>query len=189
MQRTFALRCEEIVNSSPPIAELKDRWPALFCEAQHTPQLLKLYKKRKTGRFIDKMAEVLMAYEEQDKNDISAARITALAGLPLYLKEDSSGVFRICEDESEGFHEGAVALVAVVNEDDVPGGIPFETHHVSIILEDQVVMTHRSWTDALVVLFGLICVLHLSYPEKLSSFFEFFQVALLSLDDGRNELV
>ncbi|KAL0962624.1 hypothetical protein UPYG_G00342930 [Umbra pygmaea] len=34
MQRTFALRREEIVNSAPPIAELKDRWPALFCEGQ-----------------------------------------------------------------------------------------------------------------------------------------------------------
>lgn len=34
MQRTFALRREEIVNSAPPIAELKDRWPALFCESQ-----------------------------------------------------------------------------------------------------------------------------------------------------------
>ncbi|AWP15641.1 Hypothetical protein SMAX5B_013948 [Scophthalmus maximus] len=34
MQRTFALRGEEIVNSALPIGELKDRWPALFCEAQ-----------------------------------------------------------------------------------------------------------------------------------------------------------
>uniref|UniRef100_A0A3Q3RC73 PB1 domain-containing protein n=1 Tax=Monopterus albus TaxID=43700 RepID=A0A3Q3RC73_MONAL len=34
MQRTFALRREEIVNSAPHIAELKDRWPALFCDAQ-----------------------------------------------------------------------------------------------------------------------------------------------------------
>lgn len=34
MQFTFALRREEIVNLAPPVAELKDRWPALFCEAQ-----------------------------------------------------------------------------------------------------------------------------------------------------------
>lgn len=34
MQRTYALRREEIVTTSPPIDELKDRWPALFCEAQ-----------------------------------------------------------------------------------------------------------------------------------------------------------
>lgn len=34
---------------------------------KYTPQLLKLYKKRKTGSFGEKMEEVLMAYEEQVK--------------------------------------------------------------------------------------------------------------------------
>lgn len=34
MQHTFALRREEIVDLAPPVVELKDRWPALFCEAQ-----------------------------------------------------------------------------------------------------------------------------------------------------------
>ena len=27
-----------------------------------------------------------------------------------------------------------MALVAVVNEDQVPAGVPFETHHVSLVL-------------------------------------------------------
>uniref|UniRef100_A0A3B3TBI3 Uncharacterized protein n=1 Tax=Paramormyrops kingsleyae TaxID=1676925 RepID=A0A3B3TBI3_9TELE len=125
MLHTFALRREEIVNSAPPVADLKDRWPALFCEAQ---------------------------------------------------------------DELDADHEGTVVLVAVVSEEEVPGGIPFDTRHVSIILEGQVVMSHRSWTDALVILFGLIYALHLSYPEKLSGFFEFIQIVLLNLDDGRKQL-
>ena len=60
-----------------------------------------------------------------------------------------------------------------------------ETHHVSVILEGQVVMSHRSWPDALVILLGLIYALHLNYPEKLSGFFELIQVVLLNLDDGR----
>lgn len=81
-----------------------------------------------------------------------------------------------------------MALVAVVDEEDVASGIPFLPLHVSVILEDQVVMSLRSWTDALVFLFGLIYALHLSYPEKLSGFFEFIQVVLLSLDDGRKQL-
>ncbi|KAF1395641.1 hypothetical protein PFLUV_G00013710 [Perca fluviatilis] len=208
MQCTFALRHEEIVISAPPIAELKDRWPALFCEAQlcsefhritnqnllyslfaaldkYTPQLL--CKKRKNGSFGKKIQNVLMAYEEQDKNNIAAARTAALAGLPMYLKEDSSEVFKTCKDELEANQDGAVALVVVVNEEEVPAGVPFETHHVSFVLEDQVVMSHRSWTDSVVIMFGLIYALHLSYPEKLSGFFEFIQVVLLNLD-GRKQL-
>ncbi|XP_042578885.1 uncharacterized protein LOC109060344 isoform X2 [Cyprinus carpio] len=86
-----------------------------------------------------------------------------LAGLPLYLKEDSSEVFKTCKDELESIQDGAVALVAVVNEEDVPAGVPFESHHVSIVLEDQVVM---SWTDSLVILFGMIYALHLSYSRS-----------------------
>ncbi|XP_057699041.1 sterile alpha motif domain-containing protein 3-like [Corythoichthys intestinalis] len=212
MQRTFALRREEIVHSAPPIAELQDRWPALLCEAQlysefhritnqnlpfnffaaldkYTPQLLKLYKKRKTSSFAQKMEAVLVAYEEQDKNDIGAARTAALAaGLPLYLKEDSSEVFKTCKDDLAAAQEGAVALVAVVNDEKVPAGVPFETQHVMIVLEDQFVMSHRSWADSVVILFGLVYALHLSYPEKLNGFFEFIQVVLLGLDDGRKQL-
>ncbi|XP_076613244.1 uncharacterized protein LOC143336788 [Chaetodon auriga] len=211
MQRTFALRREEIVDLAPPVVELKDRWPALFCEAQlysefhritnlnlpstfyasldkYTPQLLQLYKKRKTGSFGQKMDAILMAFQEQDKNDICAARTAALAGLPHYLKEDSAEVFRTCkEDDLEAAQEGAMALVAVVNQEEVLQ-VPFETQQVSIVLEDMVVMSHRSWTDSLVILFALVYALHLKYPEKLSGFFEFIQVILLDLDDGRKQL-
>lgn len=129
-----------------------------------------------------------MAYEEQDKNDISATRTAALAGLPLYLKEDSSVIFKSCkEEEFEAFQEGAVALFAVVAEEDTAAGIPFQPLHVSVILEDQV-MTLRSWTDALVVLFSLVYALNLSYAAQLSGFFDFIQVVLLNLDDTRKEL-
>ena len=41
MQCTFAVRREEIVNSGPPNADLKDRWPALLSEAQVSKQLKK----------------------------------------------------------------------------------------------------------------------------------------------------
>lgn len=80
-----------------------------------------------------------------------------------------------------------MALVAVLNEEDV-FQVPFATQHVSIVLEDIVVMSHRSWTDSLVILFALVYALHLKYPEKLSGFFEFIQVILLDLDEGRKQL-
>ena len=48
MQRTFPLRREEIVMLAPPIAGLKDRWPALFSEAQVSKSILTHYTK-KTG--------------------------------------------------------------------------------------------------------------------------------------------
>ncbi len=79
------------------------------------------------------------------------------------------------QDELEAYQEGAVALMAVVNEEQVPAGIPFETHHMSVILSHQVLMSLRSWTDVLVILFGLVCAFHLSYVKKPSGFFKFIQ--------------
>ncbi|KAL6460692.1 hypothetical protein MHYP_G00306580 [Metynnis hypsauchen] len=105
-------------KTSPPVSELKERWPALFYETQlycefhritnqHLPhvfyaaldeyagQLIGLYKKKKTVG--EKMNQLLLAYEKQDKNDIHVRRTAALAGLPIYLKEDSSGIFTTCK--------------------------------------------------------------------------------------------
>lgn len=40
---------------------------------KYVPQLLKLYKKRRTGGFGEKMDELLMAYEEEVKNIFNAS--------------------------------------------------------------------------------------------------------------------
>uniref|UniRef100_A0AAV2LJH1 Uncharacterized protein n=1 Tax=Knipowitschia caucasica TaxID=637954 RepID=A0AAV2LJH1_KNICA len=82
------------------------------------------------------MEQLLTVYEQQEKNDINVIRTVALSGLMIYLK-DSSDLFRICKDEMD-FQEGTVALVAMA---DVPGGVPFSTQQVFIVLEDQVVMS------------------------------------------------
>lgn len=94
------------------------------------------------------------------------------------------------EDELENLQGGSVALVSVVDEGDehLAAGVPFRLHYVSIVLEDQVVMSVRSWPDALVVLYGLIYALHLSYPKTLKHFFEFIQLLLLNLEDGSKQL-
>ncbi|CAL9684197.1 unnamed protein product [Knipowitschia caucasica] len=207
MKRTFALRREEIVATSPPVTALKERWPGLFHESQlyseflwitnenlphlfygsldkYAPKLIELYKKKRSGPWGEKMEQLLTVYE-QEKNDINVIRTVALSGLIIHLKEDSSDLFRICKDEMD-FQEGTVALVAMA--DDVPGGVPFSTQQVFIVLEDQVVMSSTSWTDALVCLFGLIYALHLRYPEKCIGFFEFIQVILLKLHNDRRQL-
>lgn len=73
----------------------------------------------------------------------------------------------------EAAHNSAVALVAVVNVFEVVQ-VLLNTQHVSIVLEDMVVTSHRSWADALVVLFTLMCALHLKYLEKLRDFSHVF---------------
>lgn len=63
MQRTFPLRREGIVNSAPPIAELKDRWPALFCEAQVSKNLKRTLQML-TRRILSVIIEALLDLEK-----------------------------------------------------------------------------------------------------------------------------
>ncbi|CAL9694944.1 unnamed protein product [Knipowitschia caucasica] len=208
MQKTFALRREEIINTNTPISELKNRWPALFCEPhlykefhlitnknlqftffaaldECATKLLSLYRQRRSGPFGEKLSSLLLDYSEQDKNDVQKTRTAVLFGLPLYLKEDPSQIFRTCkEEELDGSKDGTVALVAVTGD----AATPWSAQQVAIVLEDQIVSTHRCWVDALVILFGLIYALHLEYPQKVKGFFDFLQMILLNLDEGRMQL-
>ncbi|KAJ8349284.1 hypothetical protein SKAU_G00244140 [Synaphobranchus kaupii] len=132
------------------------------------------------------MAAILNDYEEKDKNDICTVRTAVLAGLPVYFKEDASEVFRTSkEEELDQALEGAVSITAVIREDGT-SGVPFNPLDISIVLEDQVAICNvKSWPDAVVLLFGLLYALHLSYPKKLVTFFEFVQKVLLNLEDGK----
>ncbi|XP_020359725.2 uncharacterized protein LOC109906433 [Oncorhynchus kisutch] len=218
MQKTFALRRQEIVQSSPTVEHLRTRWPALFLEAQvhaefqritnqslqqtfysaldhHTPRLLTLFREKegKSTTHGGKFSSILRVYNEQftsqGENNITVTRSAVLAGLPLLLREDSSDVFKICEVgelSNPGILDGVFILSVVGQHNEVVGGIPIRPAHVSIVLEDKIVMTNsRSWPDALVVVFGLLYSLHLNYPKALGSTFEFMQKVFLNLDDGK----
>ncbi|XP_036797325.1 uncharacterized protein LOC110537462 isoform X1 [Oncorhynchus mykiss] len=90
MQKTFALRHQEIVQSSPTVEHLRTRWPALFLEAQvhaefqritnqslqqtfysaldhHTPRLLTLFREEegKSTTHEGKFSSILRVYNEQ----------------------------------------------------------------------------------------------------------------------------
>ncbi|XP_041758648.1 uncharacterized protein LOC121586198 [Coregonus clupeaformis] len=219
MQKTFALRRQEIVKSSPPVEHLRTRWPALFLEAQvhaefqritnqslqqtfyaaldhHTPRLLTLFREKegKSTTYGGKFSSILRVYNEQftsqGEKNITGARSAVLAGLPLLLREDSSDVFKVCkvgELSNPGILDGVSILSVVAQHNEVVvGGVPIRPAHVSIVLEDKIVMTNsRSWPDALVVVFGLLYSLHLNYPKALGSTFEFMQKVFLNLDDGK----
>lgn len=69
--------------------------------------------------------------------------------------------------------------------EDEEKSLPFNPDDILIVLEDEVVMSTKSWVSALVLLFGLLYALHISYPKKLTVFFEFIQKVLLKLEDGK----
>ncbi|MEQ2292256.1 hypothetical protein AMECASPLE_021190 [Ameca splendens] len=90
MELIFSLRRKEIVEMEPVVAEVKERWPALFTEAeikeefhritnknliddfgaglnQHTPRLVQLYLARRTA-FPPEMDKLLGRLDEEVKD-------------------------------------------------------------------------------------------------------------------------
>lgn len=77
-----------------------------------------------------------------------------------------------------------LALLSVVL--DFSGFISFSPENISIVIEDEVVMSELPMlADAFVVLLGLIYALHLDYPKKLTHTFIFIQKVLMCLDDNK----
>uniref|UniRef100_A0A673JIC9 Uncharacterized protein n=1 Tax=Sinocyclocheilus rhinocerous TaxID=307959 RepID=A0A673JIC9_9TELE len=67
-----------------------------------------------------------------------------------------------------GLTRVSVAIIAVKEDE---GTLPFNPLDVLIVLEDDVVISSKSWVSSLVLLFGLLYALHISYPKKLIVFF------------------
>ncbi|KAL0984765.1 hypothetical protein UPYG_G00146620 [Umbra pygmaea] len=203
METTFPLMRQNIVMSCPPVSELMDLWPALKIESElyaefqritnqnlpntfyaeldrHLPRLMTLFRQKasKTGKTADALAEILKFHDEQ--------RSTVLQALPLYLREDVSGFFRTCTDESDEpeLDNVEVGLLTVISDHDT-SPVHYHPVRISVVIESNALVSFPRLGDAFLVIFGLIYALHLSYPKALTNTFEFTQKILLGLESGK----
>ena len=88
------------------------------------------------------------------------------------------------ESDEPGIIDTPAALVTAVTED-TADPVHFSPASISIVVEDDVVMSDiPNWADAFALLFGLYA-LNLDYPKKLIHTFTFIQKILMGLDDGK----
>ncbi|CAL9685463.1 unnamed protein product [Knipowitschia caucasica] len=197
MTKTFSSRRIEVVTMSPSISVFKERWPALFTEAQikdefrrittvsleetfmrkldeYTPRLLKLMQAR-GGVAGQKMRHQL--YTVNDTQSIEKKRDTVVCCLINYLGEKEEDLFHDCQ-ECEGYSEQTMKVL--VMHDAMAEEDPSD---VFIVIEGNKVMEGcGSLTKACVLLMGLIYALNLEYPKQLKNTFEAFQKLFLELD-------
>ncbi|KAK5618739.1 hypothetical protein CRENBAI_012654 [Crenichthys baileyi] len=204
MELTFSLRRKEIVEMEPMVAEVMERWPALFTEAeikeefhritnknllddfraglnQHTPRLLQLYRARRTA-FPPEMDQLLGRLDEEISRITLHRQTAALKGLPLYLRDSDEKLFKNCldTDPEEEKTNGLTVGILTVLEDD--GASPAtNVTNLAVVEETIILQDLPDLPTAFAYLFGLIYTLNLQYRKDLRYTFETIQKIFMGL--------
>ncbi|TKS74093.1 hypothetical protein D9C73_008174 [Collichthys lucidus] len=177
MDKTFALRREEVVREAPMIADFKTRWPALF-------NVQEAYSK-KGGVQGKKIKSIMVPITQTDSVDVR--RECVLKGLCVYLNEDPEKLVKeyMTADVSSGstMAETVFGIFVMRHEGAEPGDAPED---VGIILEGVEVLNNLgSVPFAVAMLLALAYALNLSYPPELKYTFEALQKIIMKLDESR----
>ncbi|XP_019223257.1 sterile alpha motif domain-containing protein 3-like isoform X1 [Oreochromis niloticus] len=204
MEKTLALRRQEVIREAPMIADFKMRWPALFhvCEVSaefkrittihlqskffsqldsYSANLMKIYAKK--GGIQGRKIKTIMAPATQTAA-VEVRRECILKGLCVYLNEDPEKLVKdyldVDKSIATAIAETVFGICVIRSEGAEPGDDPQD---VMIVLEGVEVMGELgNVAFAVAMLLGLVYSLNLSYPPELRYTFEVLQKILMELD-------
>ncbi|GAA6090013.1 uncharacterized protein LOC113546702 isoform X2 [Tachysurus ichikawai] len=194
MSLTFSLRRKEMeVEVVPMVSEIGYEFKRItnvdlldtFRSSlhQHTPQLLKLYRARQ-GALGKEKEDLLNRLDQQTSNIVNHRKQAVLEGLPLFLCEDPSALFRKCLDTSPADRQTRgikMGILALIEDDVAPSALPIFSKF-AVVLEEAVVLKDISdLPSAVSYLFGLVFALDFEYPKELKYTFEMIEKVLLEM--------
>ncbi|XP_076748074.1 uncharacterized protein LOC143421845 [Maylandia zebra] len=174
MAQTFPHRRQEILQDMPFVADFKSRWPALFSPREINAEFQRITTVPLTSTFMAQLDNNTTKLTKvfRNKGGTSGRKITEIMAA---IDEDVD--FHEAESEMEKTLIGIYVIKPEGERDLDPA------EDIGIIIEGVAVL--RDLPDvatAVVLLFGLIYTLNMSYPSNLRYTFEFFQKVLMGLD-------
>ncbi|XP_034074475.1 uncharacterized protein LOC117547769 [Gymnodraco acuticeps] len=200
MERTFALRRQEVISDVPMTSDVQERWPALFDVMEVNAEFKRITTMPLQSRFLSQLdlhsASLLRVFSKQSgqqgkklkdmaammTEDIDAGRECLIKGLCIYLNEDPEDLVKEYMDMTEANTlrevEGTTVGIYVARE--TPSN---DYSDVGVILEGVVVLHDlESVALAAAMLFGLMYALNMNYPLKLRYTLEVLQKVIMELD-------
>ncbi|XP_034086759.1 uncharacterized protein LOC117555849 isoform X2 [Gymnodraco acuticeps] len=167
MTKTFSYRRLEVVTGSPAAGDFKERWPALFCEAEI---------KAEFGRITTISLEQSFMYKLDHYTPKRIALMKAKGGvLGTKLRPFLE---KLSQEDSRSDATEHVLKILVVH-----GANGEDPVDAALLLEGREMMPGcGSTAEACTLLMGLIYALNLAYPSTLRYTFEVFQKLFLRLD-------
>ncbi|XP_062315936.1 uncharacterized protein LOC134019259 [Osmerus eperlanus] len=198
MTSTFSLRRKTIVEDEPPVADVRERWPALFSERQIEAEFARLtsvdlkdslfagldkYLLRFLGVYRARMGLVelnsLLRTLDIDGSN-QRQRAVVLMGLPHYLKDGSTLYKKVqVTDAEEDWTKGMAVGILMVAQID-------ELVRFAVVLEEEIIFPSLSdFPTAVALLMGLLFALNIDYPRGLRYTFEVIQKVLMDIGGGQ----
>uniref|UniRef100_A0A9J8DKI6 Sterile alpha motif domain-containing 3-like n=1 Tax=Cyprinus carpio carpio TaxID=630221 RepID=A0A9J8DKI6_CYPCA len=169
MNKTFSSRRVEVVSLSPSVGVFKERWPALFTEAQIKEEFRRITTVSLEETFMRKLDEYTPGLLRLMRAKGGAAGCKMRPLLDTLNDE--------CEDYTDKTMKVIVKHSVMAEED---------PSDLSIVIEgNQVMEGCGSRTKACILLMGLIYAINIEYPKELKNTFEAFQKLFLEIDGAK----
>ncbi|XP_071833259.1 sterile alpha motif domain-containing protein 3-like isoform X1 [Apostichopus japonicus] len=200
MALTFGERRRLVLEEKPPIAEIRGKFPTLFCAEQIIEDFSAIiswdavsemfYKNlddiaakiityntnhsKGTLRFLVEYNNFIQQLTEKDKRD--ATWTAALWILPGFLKEDRNFLFINSDDDVSSDVEINTPVITYT-------GDPLDPSNITIIAENEKCSTAASFPEAVLILLATYYVFNIQYNGKVKGTLTFLQNVLLQCKD------
>uniref|UniRef100_A0AAV2KHP7 Uncharacterized protein n=1 Tax=Knipowitschia caucasica TaxID=637954 RepID=A0AAV2KHP7_KNICA len=138
--------------------------------------------RRDTSRGREKSQQLHSPVLAENTNE--RKRTAVLLGLPLYLKEDSSNVFRLCDAHYDHLDEAlkGMELGLLIAYEEEQDAVPHQVFDVAVVVEESIVIHHeKSVACGVAMLMGIIYAVNLEYPSAMKYTFEFLQKVVMKI--------